>query len=219
MANSKQVPVATITAVIDGKNDTRVAFAVAADDHGVPPDINRRVFTAQTELRGAFRNSVRVGVRLGHALSMAKEACRHGEFRGWLKTHFTDGSARQAQRFMELGREYPDPEKVPPLSLREALRLIAGRKEAGVTQLAHERLSQQTITAVSCCLGEMQKIIETKVVGQLEVEGVTSKHVTMKQARQIEGSIRRLRENLLDQIEPQAHKVSTVCAAQQIANL
>jgi hypothetical protein len=193
------------------KNDARVAFAPASEDHGVPPEISRQVFASQNELRGAFRDSVRVGVRLGHALSAAKEACRHGEFIPWLKAHF-DGSARQAQRFMELGREYPDPEKVPPLSLREALRLIAGGKGAERKPLAHERLSRQTVAVVSRHLAEMLKLVEKKIIAQLEVEGVTGRHDAMKRARQIEGNLRRFRDSLRGQVEPEADAPPTASA-------
>ena len=109
------------------------------DDFGVPLEVDRRVFTAQLQLRGAFRDSLRAGAGFGALLAMAKEACRHGQFLNWLKGHF-DGSARHAQRLMQLAKAYPDPDKIPALSCDEALRLIAG-KEA----------KQRTVGARECC--------------------------------------------------------------------
>ena len=97
------------------------------DDFGIPRELTREVFTAQNQLRGAYRDSLRVGAWLGGVLAKAKQACRHGQFLNWLDEHF-EGSPRHAQRLMLLAKTYPDPETIPALSLDEALRLIAGKE-------------------------------------------------------------------------------------------
>ena len=58
------------------------------DNYGIPETLSLEVFSTQLELRGAFRDSLHVGVRLGHLLTEAKAVCRHGEFGHWLAEHF-----------------------------------------------------------------------------------------------------------------------------------
>ncbi len=166
------------------------------DTFGIPETLSSAIFSAQLELRGAFRDSLRVGVRLGHLLTQAKAACRHGEFGGWLKTHF-DGSIREAQRFMELAREYPNPDDVPSLSLREALRLIRGkRRRQPEKHFAHERLSPATIQTLLAMLMTMDEFCDENIITSLEVEGVTSQHAAMKRAKTIKSDVRRFIEYL-----------------------
>ena len=159
----------------DHGSDTRVAFENLND-------LARQVFARQLELRGRFRDSLRVGVTVGHLLSRAKEICPHGEFQKWLKEHF-EGSARHAQRLMTLAHEYPRPEDIPTLSLREALRLIAGRTNKDEKHLAHQRLSRQTVQLALRGVTDLAKALENKVIATLKIERVTAKHPAMKSAR------------------------------------
>jgi hypothetical protein len=92
---------------------------------GVSEDIETEIRAAQTALRSALRDSLRVGVRLVCLLHSAKESCRHGEWDGWLRSHF-DGSPRHARRLMELARAYPDPERLPEMTLSEGMRALTG---------------------------------------------------------------------------------------------
>ena len=117
-------------------------------DFGVPAGLTRQVSAAQLQLRGAYRDSLRVGVRLGALLAKAKEICRHGEFEDWLDGHF-EASARHARRLMQLARTYPDPKSIPALSLSEALRLLTAGEPEEKTVRANERLSGEP--AWQCC--------------------------------------------------------------------
>ncbi len=163
------------------------------DDFGVPAELNRQVFGAQTLLRGAYRDSLRVGARLGFLLAKAKDACGHGQFLDWLNKHF-EGSSRHAQRLMLLATAYPDPEAIPALSLREALRLLAGKEAKQQTVPAHERLSGETCAAMLATFPDVLMLIEHGAIGPLELEGVTERHPAMKAAKKLASDVRRLRQ-------------------------
>ena len=163
------------------------------DDFGVPVELARQVFAAQTQLRGACRDSLRVGAALGGWLAKAKEACQHGQFLIWLGRHF-EGVPRHAQRLMLLWKTYPDPETIPALSLDEALRWIAGKEAKEKTVLAHERLSGETCAAMLATFPEVLELIENRAIGALELEGVTARHPAMKAAKRLAADVRRLRE-------------------------
>ena len=166
------------------------------DNCGIPETLSQEVFSAQLELRGAFRDSLRVGVRLGHLLTEAKTVCRHGEFGRWLTEHF-EGSTRQGQRFMELARAYPDPKDIPALSLREALRLIAGKRgKRNEKHFAHERLSRGAVGELLKTLMAFAQTFQEEIITVWEVERVTPHHAAMKKARKIETAIRRFAEHL-----------------------
>jgi len=162
------------------------------DASGISEDLARRIWATQIELRGVYRDSLRVGVQLGHLLTEAKGECRHGEWGGWLKSHF-EGSARHAQRYMELAREYPNPDDIPNLSLREALALIQGKRRSTKQQFRHERLSRSTADAAIEALQGMTKIVREKLIHTLLVEGLTPRHEAMRRAKKIEAEISRLR--------------------------
>ena len=162
------------------------------NDLGVPGELNRELFTAQNQLRGAYRDSLRVGAWLGGVLAKAKQACRPGQFPNWLDEHF-EGSPRHAQRLMLLAKTYPDPEAIPALSLSEALRLLAGKEPREKTALAHERLSGETCRDMLATFPEILKLIENRAIGPLELEGVTAQHPAMKAAKKLAADVRRLR--------------------------
>ncbi len=162
------------------------------DDFGIPRELTREVFTAQNKLRGAYRDSLRIGTRLGAFLAEAKDACRHGQFLNWLDEHF-EGSPRHAQRLMLLAKTYPDPETIPALSLSEALRLLAGKEPKQETVLARERLSGETCADMLAAFPEVLKLIEDRTIGPLELEGVTAQHPAMKVAKKLAADVRRLR--------------------------
>ena len=86
-------------------------------------DLNERLAVAQKQLAS---NMLSGSVAVGRILTEAKEVLPHGEFQNWLKDHF-EGSARHANRLMEVAVEYPG--DVPEISLREALKIIAIRKK------------------------------------------------------------------------------------------
>ena len=162
------------------------------DDFGIPRELTREVFTAQNKLRGAYRDSLRIGTRLGAFLAEAKDACRHGQFLNWLDEHF-EGSPRHAQRLMLLAKTYPDPETIPALSLSEALRLLAGKEPKEETVLAQERLSGETCADM---LGGFSRGIEADRESHhrpLGLEGVTAQHPAMKAAKKLAADVRRLR--------------------------
>ena len=144
-------------------------------------------------MRGAYRDSLRVGVSLGGLLARAKEICGHGQFLNWLKKHF-EGSRRHAQRLMLLANAYPDPETIPALSLSEALRLLAGKESKQKSVLAHERLSGETCAAMLGTFPEVLKLIEKGAIGRLELEGVTARHPALKAAKKLAADVRRLRQ-------------------------
>ncbi len=173
------------------------------DDFGVPVELDRQVFGAQAQLRGAYRDSLRVGARLGVLLAKAKDACGHGEFLNWLDKNF-EGSARHAQRLMQLAEAYPHPEAIRAFSLRKALRLLAGKEAKQETVLAHERLSGDTCAAMLATFPEVLKLIETGDIGQLELEGVTERHPAMKAAKKLVADVRRLR-GLVESLSAQEH--------------
>ena len=122
----------------------------------VPAELNLQVFTAQNEVRGGYRGSLRAGARLGGLLAKAKAACRHGEFLNWLEKHF-EGSARHAQRLMLLAKIYPDPETIPALLINAVLRLIAGKEATQRTLLAQDGLSDETGTVMLTALPEVME--------------------------------------------------------------
>ena len=175
------------------------------DDFGVPVEVDRQVFAAQLQLHGAFRDSLRVGAWVGALLATAKDACGHGQFLDWLNKHF-DGSARHAQHLMQVARAYPDPDKIPAISLREALRLLAGKAAKQKAVLAHERLSGETCSVMLATFPEVLKLIETRTIGPLEVEGVTARHPVMKAAKKLAADIRRLRELVTNLRAPERHE-------------
>ena len=160
-----------------GKNDKRHAVSFLGerdrkDYFGIPVELNLQVSTAQEQLRGKFRDSLCVGARLGGLLTQAKEICRHGEFLGWLERGFK-GSARHAQRLMRVARMYPNPEAIPALSLRQALRLIAGNEPREKTVRAQDTLSGETCSVVLATIPEVFSLIENRTIAPLKEEGVS----------------------------------------------
>jgi hypothetical protein len=165
------------------------------DCYGIPPKLSQTIFIAQMELRGTFRDSLRVGVKLGHLLIDAKAVCRHGDFGKWLAAGF-EGTARHAQRCMELARKYPTPEDVPNLSLREALRLLSGTTKHEQQHFRHERLSRDTVHDLLDRLPKLVDAVKCGIVQPLEMEGITDHHAAMKSAKKINFAIRRLADYL-----------------------
>jgi hypothetical protein len=165
------------------------------DCYGIPPELSQEIFIAQMELRGTFRDSLRVGVRLGHLLTDAKAVCRHGDFGKWLAANF-EGSARHAQRCMELARQYPTPEDVPNMSLREALRLLSGTTKHEQQHFRHERLSRDVVHDLLDRLPQLVDAVKCGIVQPLEMEGITDHHAAMKSAKKINSAIRRLADYL-----------------------
>ena len=163
------------------------------DDFGVPAELTRQVFAVELQLRGAYRDSLRVGAWLGGLFAQAKDACRHGDFQKWLARHFK-ASARHARRLMQVAKAYPEPATIPALSLDEALRRIARKEGKQKTVLAHERLSGETCTVMLATFPEVLTLIENGAIGPLELEGVTAKHPAMKAAKKLAADVRRFRE-------------------------
>ena len=165
------------------------------DSFGVSGELVSAIGAVQLELRGQFHDSLKVAVRLGHLLQRAKGECRHGDFECWLKQHF-EGSVRHAQRFMQLAAKYPSEAELPTLSLREALRMIAGRQPAEIAVSANERLSHETLEKVLFAVGRLSRAHARRVVSSLEIDGLTKRHAAMKHAKQIESSLRKFIEYL-----------------------
>lgn len=170
------------------------------DDHGVSPEVRQAVFAAQLQLRSTLRDSLRVGVLLGQLLTEAKNQCRHGEFSAWLQDHF-EGTPRHARNFMALAREYPDPDDVPALSLREALKLIAGKSERQRKVFGHDRISETTINIVVDALHDIGADLQDRVLGALLAEGLTDTHEATKRAKKARAAVSALRTYLLDQLD------------------
>ena len=169
------------------------------DEFGIPSELVQKLLRTQWELREQFRDSLRIGVRLGHLLETVRQQCRHGEWERWLKSHY-EGTPRHTRRLVELAKEYPNPNDVPSMTLREALRLIAGKSATEKKFFAHERLSRSTIDR---CLGGLtivDRALKSKILAPLEVEGLTGQHEAVKQAKAIGTAIRRLREFLECQV-------------------
>jgi hypothetical protein len=97
---------------------------------------------------------------------------------------------------MQLAVEYPAESDVPSLSLREALRMIAGRRPAEVMVCANERLSHETLEKVLFAVGRLSRAHARRVVSSLEIEGLTKRHAAMKHAKKIESSLRKFIEYL-----------------------
>lgn len=132
---------------------------------GVSPEIETDIRAAQAALRGALRDSLRAGVRLGCLLQSARESCRHGEWEGWLRSHF-DGSPRHARRLMELARAYRDPEQLPGMTLSEALRALTGtpKKRKPALPRVSERLAprgaKEAIRVITPALAGAERVAE-----------------------------------------------------------
>jgi len=88
------------------------------------------------------------------------------------------------------------------LSLREALRLIAGKqRNRNEKHFAHERLSRGAIEQLLKTLRPFAQTFQKEIITILEVEGVTPHHAAMKKARKIEAAIRRFGEHLQEDFQ------------------
>ena len=118
-----------------------------------------------------------------------------------MKRHY-QGSPRHAQNLMRLAKAYPDPENIPDLSLRRAIRLLPPNGPREKTVLARERLSGETCAVMLAVFPKVLKLIEERAISPLELEGVTAQHPAMKAAKRLAVDVRRLRqlvENLCSQ--------------------
>ena len=164
------------------------------DDCGVSAELTEQVLRAQWQLRGQLRDSLRPGVTLGHLLQQAKGECRHGEWERWLKANY-EGTSHHARRLVELSREYSNPNDVPAMSLREALRQLTKSQKAD-QDFAHERLSLGTIRELLDWTAMIEQAIDLKIIGALLLENLTPKHAAMKKAKAITNAIHRFAEHL-----------------------
>ena len=172
------------------------------DEFGIPSELVQKILRTQWELREQFRDSLHVAVRLGHLLETARQQCRHGEWERWLKAHY-EGTPRHARRLVELAKEYRNPDDVPSLSLREALRLIAGKSKSEKKVFAHERLHRETVDR--CLKGlKHREAVSRKIIRALEVEGLTPRHQAMASAKKITAAGRALQEYLLSELRTKA---------------
>jgi len=161
------------------------------NNFGVPPAITAAVFRAQTALQGALRNSLAAGVKLGTALVTAKASCRHGDWGKYLKAHFS-GSQRMAERYVLLAREWPDPQQVPQLSLREALALVGGKRpKPQALQTENQRVTPRTAAAIATALNRAADLAERAQRLQLS-EGLAKTAPTVKQTAALLRAVRRL---------------------------
>jgi len=173
------------------------------DDFGVRPAVSQALFRAQQQLRGTLRDSLRAGIVLGQVLCMAKQQCRHGEFGLWVNRHF-EGTDRMARNYMSLAHQFPHPDQVPTLSLREALRLMGGKREpqsaAAVTE--NDRVTPHTAEVV---IGKLALMAETlnSMTEAVEAEGFTPCSVNIKKIRTLRAHAARVRSHFAAQARTQ----------------
>jgi len=104
-----------------------------------------------------------------------------------------------------LAAEYPDPDSVPSMSLREALRLIAGKNEKA-KPLAHEALGSDTAAHVLRMLTTMNSEIRQHVLAAFAFDGLTKDHQAVKLGKRIEAAISKLRAYVMDGLSAAEHE-------------
>ena len=175
------------------------------DQPGIPGQLAAEITLKYAELEATAQQSTVLALQLGDLLIQAKDQCRHGEWLPWLKRRF-DKSVRLAQNYMALARQFP-PERrhtIRDIPLREALRLLSSKKPESKKTFAHDRLSIDTLYKLHDSLSFLRDIIEERIVGVLQEEGVTDRHEAMRQAKRIIASISRLRNYADDQLRAHA---------------
>ena len=89
-----------------------------------------QINAAHKEAQAYASKAVERALVAGDLLNTVKEQIKHGEFLPWCKEHCPDITPRTLQSYMRVARELPiEMRSASHLSVREALRLVAGEPE------------------------------------------------------------------------------------------
>jgi len=105
---------------------------------------------------------------------------------------------------MLLWREYPDPASVPNMSLREALRLVGGKREGRAqADTANDRVTAHTAELMVRGLTAMEETLRF-MAGAVEAEGFTRHSANVRKIRTLRGRVANARSHFVRQLPSEA---------------
>jgi hypothetical protein len=124
-------------------NLATVTAAVLPDPMG---DLIRRINEAHEEVRLTLKTTGQAAIKVGLLLLQAKQLAGHGSFADWICTH-CNFSERTAQLYMQLARQFPNPQSFADLSLSDLMKKMAPLKLKEPTGESKQTVRKDKVTA------------------------------------------------------------------------